>query len=48
MCVILVLGGLILLMLGILGEYIGRMYINMNNSPQYVIREKFSQKGDKP
>jgi undecaprenyl-phosphate 4-deoxy-4-formamido-L-arabinose transferase len=40
-CAILVLGGLILIMLGILGEYIGRMYINMNNSPQYIIREKF-------
>ncbi len=31
--------GLILLMLGIIGEYIGRIYISMNNSPQYVIRE---------
>lgn len=31
--------GLILLVLGIIGEYIGRIYISMNNSPQYVIRE---------
>lgn len=31
--------GLILLMLGIIGEYIGRIYISLNNSPQYVIRE---------
>ena len=31
--------GLILLMLGLIGEYIGRMYISMNNSPQYVVRE---------
>ncbi len=31
--------GLILLMLGIIGEYIGRIYISMNNSPQYVVRE---------
>jgi undecaprenyl-phosphate 4-deoxy-4-formamido-L-arabinose transferase len=46
MCAILVLGGLILLMLGILGEYIGRMYINMNNSPQYVIRETFPPRGE--
>jgi len=36
---IMVLGGLILLMLGLVGEYIGRMYITMNNSPQYVIKE---------
>ena len=28
--------GLILLMLGLIGEYIGRIYISMNNSPQYV------------
>ena len=33
------IGGMILFMLGILGEYIGRMYISMNNAPQYVIRE---------
>lgn len=33
-------GGMILLMLGLIGEYIGRIYISMNNSPQYVIREK--------
>lgn len=31
--------GLILLMLGMIGEYVGRIYISMNNSPQYVIRE---------
>ena len=24
----------------IYGEYVGRIYISMNNSPQYVIREK--------
>lgn len=31
--------GLILLMLGIIGEYLGRIYISLNNSPQYVVRE---------
>ena len=30
--------GLIMLMLGIIGEYIGRIYICMNASPQYVIK----------
>ena len=35
---ILVIGGLILMMLGLLGEYIGRMNINLNNTPQYIIR----------
>lgn len=35
-------GGMIMLMLGLLGEYIGRVYISLNNSPQYVIREKIN------
>ncbi len=33
------MGGMLMLMLGLVGEYMGRMYISMNNSPQYVIRE---------
>lgn len=33
------IGGLLLCMLGLLGEYIGRTYISLNNSPQYVIRD---------
>lgn len=32
-------GGLILITLGILGEYIGRMYLAVNNKPQYSISE---------
>lgn len=39
MAVLLFIGGMIMLMLGLLGEYIGRIYICINNSPQYVIRE---------
>ena len=35
-------GGMIMLMLGLIGEYIGRIYISMNNSPQYVIKEKIN------
>lgn len=34
----LILGGFILIVLGMVGEYIGRIYISINNSPQYVIR----------
>lgn len=37
--VILILGGLILLVLGLIGEYVGRIFISINNSPQYVIRD---------
>jgi undecaprenyl-phosphate 4-deoxy-4-formamido-L-arabinose transferase len=30
---------MIMFMLGLIGEYIGRIYISLNNSPQFVIRE---------
>lgn len=36
---VLVLGGLQLLTLGVLGEYVGRMHLNLNNRPQYVVRD---------
>lgn len=39
MAVLLFIGGMIMMMLGMIGEYIGRIYICINNSPQYVIRE---------
>lgn len=44
MAVILVVGGLILFVLGIIGEYIGRIYICLNHSPQYVIRDCINYK----
>lgn len=37
------IGGMIMLMLGLIGEYVGRIYISLNNSPQYVIRETAGQ-----
>lgn len=39
MSVLVFMGGMLMLMLGLVGEYMGRMYISMNNSPQFVIRE---------
>lgn len=42
MCIILFVGGIIMIMLGLIGEYIGRIYISINNSPQYVIKEKIN------
>ncbi len=39
MSAIVFIGGMVMLMLGMVGEYIGRMYISMNSSPQYVIKE---------
>lgn len=44
MCVILFVGGMMMIMMGLVGEYIGRIYICLNNSPQYVIREKAGNK----
>ena len=40
MSAVVFIGGMLMMMLGLVGEYIGRMYISLNNSPQYVIREK--------
>lgn len=37
--VILFIGGMLMLMLGIMGEYIGRIYICMNKAPQFVVKE---------
>lgn len=39
MCAIVLMGGMIMVMLGLVGEYIGRLYMTGNHSPQYVIRE---------
>lgn len=40
------IGGMLMIMLGIIGEYIGRIYISMNNSPQYVVRELTGYEND--
>ena len=37
--VITFVSGVNLVMLGIIGEYIGRIYISLNQSPQYIVRE---------
>lgn len=42
MAAIVFFGGMIMVMLGLIGEYVGRIYISLNNSPQYVIREKIN------
>lgn len=34
------IGGMIMLLLGLIGEYVGRIYISINQSPQYVVRER--------
>ena len=44
---ILIIGGIILMVLGMIGEYIGRIYMCINSTPQYVIREVVTQKDEK-
>ena len=36
--VLLVLGGVIIALIGVVGEYIGRIYLSINRCPQYVVR----------
>lgn len=42
MCILLILGGLILGVLGIIGEYVGRIYMSINDTPQYTIRNSIN------
>lgn len=35
----LILGSAITFILGLIGEYVGRIYVSINNNPQYVIRK---------
>ena len=42
MSMLVFIGGMIMILLGMIGEYIGRIYISMNNSPQYVIKERLN------
>ncbi len=39
MMVILIIGGLLMLMLGIIGEYIWRIYDEVKNKPNYIIKD---------
>ena len=44
MATILFVGGIILITAGLLGEYIGRIYIIINQKPQYTIRCEINNK----
>lgn len=41
-CAILFIGGMLMIMLWLIGEYIGRIYICINHAPQYIIKEKIN------
>lgn len=48
MAAMLLLSGTQLLLLGILGEYVGRIYLGISEKPQSVVREQLSSPGSDP
>ena len=40
--IVLVLGGVQLLMIGVLGEYLARVYAETKGRPSYIVRERLS------
>ena len=44
MAVMLFMFGVLIFFMGLIGEYVGRIYISLNNSPQYVIKEHVESK----
>ena len=47
MATVLVFSGTQLVMLGLIGEYLGRMFLTVNQRPQAVVREIVSNVADK-
>lgn len=47
MVTIFFLGGILLIAIGLIGEYVGRIYIGQNQAPQYVIRETINLDDEK-
>jgi undecaprenyl-phosphate 4-deoxy-4-formamido-L-arabinose transferase len=45
LAVMLTLGGVIIALIGIVGEYVGRIYLSINRSPQYVVRNIIDPRG---
>lgn len=42
MCALFIFFGIVLLVLGVIGEYIGRIFLCVNQEPQFVIEEKIN------
>jgi len=43
---VLVLAGVQLVLVGLIGEYLGRMFLAVNRKPQYLVREIFRRGAD--
>jgi undecaprenyl-phosphate 4-deoxy-4-formamido-L-arabinose transferase len=46
MVAVLVLAGVQLVVVGLIGEYLGRMFLAVNRKPQYLVREVFHRAPD--
>jgi len=49
MAAVIFLGGVQLIVVGVVGEYIGRIYVEVQQRPLYLIRQKigFSEEGER-
>lgn len=43
LCVLVVFFGLVLMVLGVIGEYLGKIILILNNAPQYIVRETINE-----
>ena len=46
LCLMTLLFGAVLMMLGIVGEYLGKAILILNKTPQYIVREKLNTDGE--
>ena len=44
MILLLLIGGLLMLMMGIIGEYVWRIYDEVKRKPNYIVRSIFGEK----